>query len=193
MRARKRSEHYVLRIVDLDPNDQRMISQTAALLVAGFEEHAPLSWPDMASALEEIEECLQPEKINRVAVAEDGTVVGWIGGSSEYAGKAWELHPLVVHPAFQGQGIGRALIEDFEPLVKARGGITIFLGTDDEDNQTSLSNVDVYPHVLEHLEQIENLNRHPYEFYQKVGYVIVGMIPDANGFGKPDIIMAKRL
>jgi hypothetical protein len=31
------------------------------------------------------------------------------------------------------------------------------------------------------------------EFYQKLGYVIVGVIPDANGFGKPDIFMAKRL
>jgi aminoglycoside 6'-N-acetyltransferase I len=34
---------------------------------------------------------------------------------------------------------------------------------------------------------------HPYEFYQKLGYVIVGVIPDANGPGKPDILMAKSL
>jgi hypothetical protein len=38
-----------------------------------------------------------------------------------------------------------------------------------------------------------NLRLYPYEFYQKQGYVIVGAIPDVNGFGKPDILMAKRV
>jgi hypothetical protein len=32
-----------------------------------------------------------------------------------------------------------------------------------------------------------------YEFYQKQGYVIVGVMPDANGLGKPDILMAKSV
>jgi aminoglycoside 6'-N-acetyltransferase I len=40
---------------------------------------------------------------------------------------------------------------------------------------------------------IRNLKRHPYEFYHKQGYAIVGVIPDANGLGKPDIMMAKRV
>jgi predicted acetyltransferase len=35
--------------------------------------------------------------------------------------------------------------------------------------------------------------RHPFEFYQKLAYVVVGIVPDANGPGKPDILMAKRL
>jgi len=32
-----------------------------------------------------------------------------------------------------------------------------------------------------------------YEFYQKLGFVIVGVMPDANSFGKPDIYLAKRV
>jgi aminoglycoside 6'-N-acetyltransferase I len=51
----------------------------------------------------------------------------------------------------------------------------------------------LYPNVWEHVRNITNLRDHPYEFYQKLGYVIVGVIPDANGFGQPNIFMAKRL
>jgi aminoglycoside 6'-N-acetyltransferase I len=47
--------------------------------------------------------------------------------------------------------------------------------------------------VLEHIKNIRNIKNHPYEFYQKMGYTIVGICPDANGFGKPDIYMAKRV
>ena len=58
---------------------------------------------------------------------------------------------------------------------------------------TSIGNVDLYPNVFEHLKNITNLKGHSFEFYQKLGYVIIGVIPDANGPGKPDILMAKRL
>lgn len=56
---------------------------------------------------------------------------------------------------------------------------------------TTLAGVDFYPNVLEHSAQIRNLCRHPYEFYQKLGFVIAGVMPDANGRGKPDIFLAK--
>jgi aminoglycoside 6'-N-acetyltransferase I len=46
---------------------------------------------------------------------------------------------------------------------------------------------------MENIKNIKNLKRHPYEFYQKLGYTIVGVVPDANGIGKPDIVMAKSL
>jgi aminoglycoside 6'-N-acetyltransferase I len=47
--------------------------------------------------------------------------------------------------------------------------------------------------VWEHIAQVRNLRRHPYEFYQRQSYTIGGVIPDANGQGKPDIFMAKSL
>jgi aminoglycoside 6'-N-acetyltransferase I len=40
---------------------------------------------------------------------------------------------------------------------------------------------------------LENRRGHPFTFYRKQGFVLVGVIPDANGFGKPDILMAKRV
>ena len=182
-----------MKIVDLTPGDEEAIYQAAGLLVEGFKAHWPDAWPDMEAALEEVKESFGGDRINRIAVDNQRKVLGWIGGTRHYHGSAWELHPLVVSAEHQGLGIGRALVADLELLAANRGGVTIFLGTDDEDSMTSLSNIDLYPNVWEHLASIENLGGHPYEFYQKLGYHIVGVIPDANGIGKPDIIMAKRV
>ena len=182
-----------MRIVSFPSDNQEVIRQAASLLVVAFKEHWPNAWPDLDAALEEVRESLQPDRINRIAMDDDGAVLGWVGAICGYDGNAWELHPLVVAPDHQRKGIGRALVADLEDQVRKRGGITIYLGTDDEDHMTTLSNVDLYPNVLEHILNVRNLRGHPYTFYQKLGYVIVGVIPDANGLGKPDIIMAKRV
>jgi aminoglycoside 6'-N-acetyltransferase I len=182
-----------LRISDLRPDDAPAIAEAAALLVSGFRQHWPYAWPHHTAALAEVHMTLAPDKICRVAHNLDGIMLGWISGSPQYAGHVWELHPLVVRPASQGRGIGRALVYDLEEQVCTRGGRTIMLGSDDEDQMTSLGGIDLYPDVCTHIATIRNLRGHPYEFYQKCGFVIVGVIPDANGPGKPDILMAKRV
>lgn len=182
-----------MHIVDLRPDDESIIHQIAVLLVEGFAVNWPEAWPDVESAVEEVRESFGDERISRVALDEDGMVLGWVGGISQYDGRVWELHPLVVRANQQGKGIGRALVADLEERVRDLGGLTIILGTDDENDQTSLSGVNLLPNVWEHIAHIRNLKHHPYEFYQKLGYVIVGVIPDANGPGKPDILMAKSL
>lgn len=183
----------VMRIIDLRPDDEETIRQLAALLVEGFKEHWPNAWPDMAAALKEVEESVGADRISRVAIDGRGAVLGWIGGIRHYKGNVWEIHPLAVHSDHRGKGIGRALVADLEERARERGGLTLWLGADDEDNMTTLSGVDLYPNVLEHLARIGNRRGHPYEFYQKLGFVIVGVVPDANGLGKPDIFMAKRI
>ncbi len=182
-----------MHIVDLHADDESAIRQVAVLLVEGFAINWPEAWPDLESAVEEVRESFAAGRISRVAQDADGTVLGWIGGISQYRGHVWELHPLVVRVSHQGKGIGRRLVADLEEHVKERGGLIITLGTDDENQQTSLAGIDLFPHVLDHLAHLRNLKHHPYEFYQKLGYVIVGVIPDANGLGKPDILMAKSL
>ena len=181
-----------IQIVDLDPDDQQVLEQVAQLLYDGFKEHYPNAWPDLKAAVAEVTSSLVPGRISRIAI-DDGTVLGWIGAVPDYSGRAWVLHPLVVRPEFQESGIGRALVIDLERLIRIPEGITLYLGTDDEDNRTSLGSIELYPNIMEHIANIKNLNRHPFEFYQKLGFVIVGVIPDANGPGKPDIIMAKRV
>jgi aminoglycoside 6'-N-acetyltransferase I len=166
--------------------------QAAALLVEGFRANWPEAWPTIESAREEVAAFETDERICRVALDEQGQLLGWIGGLPTYA-LVWELHPLVVALRSQGLGIGRALVRDLEARVGARGGLTIMLGSDDESGQTTISGLDLYPNVCAHIAGIRNLRRHPYEFYQKLGFTIVGMVPDANGYGKPDILMAKRV
>lgn len=181
------------RIVDLLPHHHKRIRQVAQLLISGFENHWPGYWTDLERGLAEVTESFVEERISRVAVDERGDALGWIGGMSQYEGHVWELHPIVVDPDCQGQGIGRALVTDLEEQVRRRGGLTILLGSDDEDDMTTLAGIDLYPDPLVHLTQLENRRGHPFEFYKKLGYSVVGVVPDANGWGKPDILMAKRL
>lgn len=178
-----------MRIIDLQPNDEQSIGQVAEILT----EALPTGWPDLESALEEVRESFGEDRISRVAVDEDGAVLGWIGGIEQYDGHVWELHPLAVRSDKRGQGIGAALVRDLEALVRERGASTLWLGSDDETDQTTLSGINLYPNVWEHIARIRNLRGHPYEFYQKQGFVIVGVLPDANGPGKPDIYLAKSL
>ena len=181
-----------MQIDDLQWEDVEGVEQAALSLVVGFREHWPSAWPDLVSARAEVQEALEEGKVCRIARGDDGAIQGWVGGFHSYA-RVWELHPLVVHPAFQGRGVGRALVADFEAQVRRRGGLTVLLGSDDEDDMTSLSGVDLYPDVWTHISRIRNLRGHPYGFYLKCGFAIVGVVPDANGLGKPDILLAKRV
>ena len=179
-----------MQITNLCSEDKQKIWDVAHLLLEGFTE----AWNDMDECLREVEETLQEEnRISRVAVNADGKVIGWIAGSSSYGGNVWDIHPLIVHNDYRNKGIGKALVHDFENCVREKGGVTIFLGSDDENDSTTLFGHDLYPEVLDNLKQIQNKKDHPLEFYKKIGFSVVGVLPDANGFGKPDIFMAKRV
>lgn len=182
-----------MQIINPTLNDAAQAAQMAEILYAAFRENWPDAWPTLADALAEVRECCAAERLCRLAVDNAGAVLGWIGGIEMYDGHVWEVHPLAVHPAQQGRGIGRALVEDLERQVAARGGLTLWVGSDDEAGMTSLAGQHLYPNVLERLATVENRRRHPFEFYQKLGFVLAGVIPDANGPGKPDILLAKRV
>ena len=136
-----------MNIVSLLPENDHLIQQAAQLLLDAFHEHWPEAWPTLEEGLEEVHEMLQTERICRVAVDEQENLLGIIGGISQYDGHVWELHPLAIQPNMQGKGIGRALVEDFEEQVRLKGGLTITLGSDDDDNMTSLSGVDFYENL----------------------------------------------
>lgn len=182
-----------MNIFTLSTEHDHLHQQAAQLLVDAFREHWPDAWPTFDDGRKEVHEMLEAGKICRVAVDLQGNLLGIVGGIPCYHGNVWELHPLAVQPSMQGKGIGRELVEDFEQQVRVKGGLSVTLGTDDEDDMTSLSNVDLYENLWEKVRDIRNLKKHPFGFYQKMGYVITGVVPDANGTGKPDILMSKKI
>lgn len=137
----------------------------------------------------EVKRLLSSKRIALAAIA-DNRVVGIIGAIPQYGVTGWELHPLAVLKEYQWCGIGTALIEALEQVVTERGGIMLYLGSDDESGTTSLYGVDLYDDTFGKLKSIQNTGGHPFPFYEKMGYKIVGVFPDAN---KPDIWMAKRI
>ena len=128
-----------------------------------------------------------------LAAVDGATVRGWIGAIRSYS-HALELHPLVVDPPWQRKGIGRALVAALEERAAAEEYLIVHLGTDDEVGGTSLFNVDLFPNALAKLVDIQpSPAGHPFFFYRSIGYEPIGLLPDVNGFGKPDIFMAKRV
>ncbi|MCL1987975.1 MAG: GNAT family N-acetyltransferase [Firmicutes bacterium] len=120
-------------------------------------------------------------------------LIGWVGLRPAYK-FTWELHPLVLAIEHHGKGYGTILMTELEKLAKSKGITGIYVGSDDETAKTSLSQVDITSQNIFHeMATIKNYDKHPYEFYQKCGYFIVGIVPNANGKHKPDIMLWKDI
>ncbi|MCL2060425.1 MAG: GNAT family N-acetyltransferase [Oscillospiraceae bacterium] len=173
-------------------------TQAAQILV----DELPLGWPTLTDALDEVAELLGKRKRGGggegetlfLAAVEDGEVLGWAGILPTYSGNVYELHPLAVRRDCQRKGIGTALVKALEQAAKKCGGLTMYLGADDErpGGETSFANADLYDDLPGRIRGFEP-GAHQAAFYMKLGYKIVGVLPDANGIGKPDIFLAKRL
>jgi GNAT superfamily N-acetyltransferase len=174
----------------LQPDDETGIKAAALIAQAAF---AHITYCDtLKEALQEVGEALKTGKICLAAYSDSGEMLGWIGGQHNYA-RVWELHPLAIRPNYQRRSIGRSLVFALEERIAEAGGLTIFLGTDDEFGGTNLFGRELYPDVLAEASRLESVADHPFVFYQKLGFVITGLVPDANGIGKPDILMCKRV
>lgn len=68
------------------------------------------------------------------------------------------------------------------------------MGADDErpGGETSLANVDLYDQLPRRLAEFDP-GTHQGAFYLKAGFTLVGVMPDANSPGKPDLYFAKQL
>ena len=167
------------------------LTQAAQMLT----DELPLGWPALADAEAEVNERWRDESNALFLAAVDGDeVVGWCGILPHYDGKVFELHPLVVRRDKQRKGVGTALVSEIANAARERGGLTLWAGADDEKpgGETSFANVDLFDNLPKRICNFDP-GTHQAAFYLKLGYQVVGVIPDANGKGKPDILMAKAL
>jgi aminoglycoside 6'-N-acetyltransferase I len=162
--------------------------------------HVPAAWKTLDDARDEVATFFtDPDRTGRAwaAVDADGALVGWIGAIRQYEGHVWELHPLVVDPARQRRGVGTRLVRALEDAARAAGVLTVTLGTDDDFGGTTVFGADLYDDLPGHIARLAPRDGapvpHPVEFYRRVGYAVIGLMPDANGRGRHDILMARSL
>ena len=178
-------------IQDLKPTDSASVEAAAKVLHAAF---SPLGvWTTLTEARQEVLESLSPDRVSRVARTTEGAVIGWIGAIREYDGLVWQLHPIVVDAAQRRHGVGRALVMDLEAILAAHGGLTLWAGSDDLAGETSLGGVDLYSALPDAFSAVHSWGNHPLPFYRRLGFHVIGVMPDANGPGRPDIFLAKKL
>jgi len=178
-----------MEIVDISTLNESQRRQAAQMLT----DELPMGWPTLVEAIDEVNELLNNEPdFLLLAAVDNGEMLGWCGMQPHYDGKVFELHPLVVRHDWQRKGIGTALLNAIEKAARGKGGLTFWVGADDENGETSFANTDLYDDLPKHIREFEP-GTHQSAFYLKRGFRIVGAMPDANGKGKPDIFLAKSL
>ena len=176
-------------LADLAPAD---LDEVAAMMFASFRDLSPGWLPSVEAAREEVVAFLDRDYFTRVVRDEAGELAGFIGGVRDY-GHVWELHPIVVSANRRRRGYGRVLVADLERHARAHGALTLQLGTSDESDRTNLFGRDLYPDIPGAIRDLTAAADHPLGFYLSLGFKVVGLTPDAEGPGKPSILMAKSL
>jgi aminoglycoside 6'-N-acetyltransferase I len=179
-----------LRIVDFPDLTAAQRAEAARVLREAFAHVPAFVTPEAAA--DEVASFFDDPDRSALAALDGEALFGWIGVVDTYD-YGRELHPLAVDPARQRRGVGTALVAALEDRLRAEGVLTLYLGTDDEFGGTNLFGRDLFPDVAGRIATLEATARHPLPFYRKLGYEVVGLLPDVNGAGKPDILMAKRL
>ena len=180
-----------VKIQNLDRAQKDLIEQVANFLPLCFAKYSPTWLPDADACYGQISASFEGDRRSRVAINSDGKAIGWIGAITD--NDCWELHPIAVAPGAQRRGVGQALVRHIESLAIEAGAVSIWAGTGDETGATSLSKVDLYADPANAIANLETPPDHPVNFWNKMGYTVVGVLPDEEGLGRPGIHLARRL
>ena len=172
---------------------EETIKQAAEILYIVFGGNSGNQWlKNQEEAFDEVKECTEKANIC-IGIKIRNELIGWAGIRPMYE-KTWELHPMLIKKEYQGKSYGRMLLKEIERMAYLNGIIGLVAGSDDETNSTSLSEKEINgKNIFEEIKNIKNYKNHPFEFYKKCGYNIIGIIPNANGQNKPDIWLWKDI
>ena len=177
-------------IIDLDTKDSALVERLAAITFEAFKENAPDWVPTIDLARNQVVSAGTRGSLGRVIIEQD-QAAGWIG---LIKGKhVWEIHPIAVAIEYQYKGFGHLLVEDVARIATDAGALTLFAGTSDEVGTTNLFGVDLYANPAQSISNIQATGRNPFKFWENAGFTVVGLMPDAEGVGKPAIQLARRL
>lgn len=179
-----------MKLVNIKVLNKSQRLQAAQILT----ESLSIGYPSLQSALQELNSLRKPGN-TVLAAMQASEVIGW-GGilAPHYSGNVFELHPLAVRADQRRKGVGRALVFALEEAARKQGGLTIYAAADDEKEggETSLAHANLFNDLPGKIKEF-NPGTHQTAFYMKIGYRIIGVMPDANGKGKPDIYLGKTL
>ena len=176
--------------MDLDTSNSALVERLAILTFEAFKENSPDWVPTIELARNQVLNAGSGARLGRV-VMEKGQAAGWIGLIKRK--RIWEIHPIAVAIEHQYRGFGHLLVNDVARIAKSAGALTLYAGTSDEVGTTNLYGVDLYIDPASAIKNIEAIGRNPYKFWESAGFTVVGLMPDAEGIGKPGIELARRL
>lgn len=180
-----------MEIREVERPDTELLEALAGIAWRAGRHHAPTWLPTIDDAREEVTDAL--DDAHRTLVMFDGgQPVGWISTFHLY-GQLWEIHPLVVDPPRHGRGVGARLVAEVEAVARDSGAGVMFVGTSDETGSTSVSGRDLFADPAAAIATLDFERGHAVGFWLRMGYRVTGLIPDAEGPGKPSINLAKRL
>lgn len=132
---------------------------------------------------------LAAEWYARVAIDKTGTIAGWMAATREHP-HGWRAMPLVVRADLRRRGVGRALIADLAAFVAEDGPGTVYASLPGEVS-TSITGRALFPNVLGRVLDVPSPDDHPLTFYRRVGFEVVGVLPDVVCPGTHELLLAK--
>ena len=174
-----------------------LLSQEDAALLRGVADLLVVACPslyggDVTQALADVVQ-FAPEDLGLIARDPEGTPIGWLRAEHFPGQASAEIKLVAVQPTRRRQGVARTLVMAAEERMRSQDCVTMLATVGDTRGRTNLYGVDVTEDAPGLLAGFHCHADHPAGFFLRVGYRLVGLLPDAYGPGKHDLTLARRI